>query len=290
MSKSNTNAHVYADTDYAVWTAPFGTAMPVNLPPNNPAGFFEVGLLSDNGITEGHTFNETQIYDMAGSLIRIARSQEQRPFTFEALESNAVSFGLMYPGSAVTTTGATAEVQTVTITGAPTGGTFNLTLPGYGTAAASVYNITTTLLATALNAAFGVTGITVTGTAGTSYVVTFPSSLGNVAQMTASAAFTGGTTPTIAVATTTPGVTGTNSRPVSSGIGRNLRAFVLDLSDGILQRRILINSGEAEQNGTVTYSATGMAIYQFTLNPYKDTSGNYFTILDNDTAQAGAFA
>lgn len=290
MSKTNINAHVYADGDYAVWTAPYGTAMPSTLPPNNPSGFYEVGLLSDNGITEGHTFNETQIYDMSGSLVRIARSQEQRPFTFEALESNAVSFGLLYPGTTVTTTGDTAEVQTVTITGTPTGGTFNLALPGYGTALANTYNITTTLLATALNTAFGMTGITVTGTAGSSYVVTFPAAQGNVPQMVASATFTGGSSPAIAVATTTPGVTGTNTRPVGSGTGRNLRAFCLDLSDGTLQRRVLINSGEAEQNGTVTYNASGAAIYQFTLNTYKDSNGFYFTILDNDVAQTGAFA
>lgn len=105
----------------------------------------------------------------------------------------------------------TAEVQTVTITGTPTGGTFTLTWRGLTTAAIA-YNATTAAVATALNTAFAAylpAGGVITvpsGTPGTSYVVNFPAGLGNVAAMTATGSFTGGTTPTISVAETTPGV------------------------------------------------------------------------------------
>jgi hypothetical protein len=289
VSKISNDVHVYADQAYAVWTAPLGTALATTLPPAAPANFFEVGLLSDNGLTEAHNVNETKIYDLAGSLVRIARNQEERPWTFECLEENAVVLGLRYPGSTVTSSGATAEVQTITITGTPTGGTFNVTLPGYGTATGLVYNITTSALAAALSAAFSIT-VTVTGTPGTSYVVTFPAASGNISQMTVSPAFTGGTTPAASVATTTPGVTGVNSRHVQSGTGRNLRAWHIDLVDGTVHRRVGINNGEAIWTGTVGYTGSGAAISQFTLNPFKDSNGDYYVVTDDDPAMAGAFS
>lgn len=102
----------------------------------------------------------------------------------------------------------TAEVQTVAIGGTPTGGTFTLTWQGI-TTSAQAYNVPTATLATQLNTAWasllhGGT-ITVTGVAGTSYVVTFPAILGNVPAMTGSAALLTGGTPTLGVTKTTPG-------------------------------------------------------------------------------------
>lgn len=98
----------------------------------------------------------------------------------------------------------TAEVQTVTITGSPT----SLVLFWKGLSSGTqTGSVTTTALATALNAAWAayLNGgtITVTGTAGTSYVITFPSILGNVTAITGTVS--GGTSPTLAVAETTPG-------------------------------------------------------------------------------------
>jgi hypothetical protein len=103
------------------------------------------------------------------------------------------------------------EVQTVTITGTPTGGTFSLTFNGQ-TASAIAYNAIASAVQTALQALsnIGSGNVTVTGGPGpaTPYVVTFVGSLAgtNVAAMTAAGSFTGGTTPAIAVTTTTPGV------------------------------------------------------------------------------------
>jgi hypothetical protein len=108
----------------------------------------------------------------------------------------------------------TNEQQTVTITGGPTGGTFTLTYAGQTTAGIA-YNATASAVQTALRAlsTVGSTGATVTGGPGpsTPYVVTFGGLLAgsNIAQMTASAAsLTGGTSPAVAVTTTTPGATG----------------------------------------------------------------------------------
>lgn len=107
--------------------------------------------------------------------------------------------------------GGTDEVQTVTITGTPTGGTFTLTFRG-ATTSAIAYNATADTVETALEAlsTIGNGDVRVTGGPGpgTPYVVTFVNDLGhqNVSAMTASgASLTGGTTPAVGVAQTTAG-------------------------------------------------------------------------------------
>lgn len=104
--------------------------------------------------------------------------------------------------------GGTAEVQTVSITGTPTGGTFTLTYAGQTTAAIA-YNANAAAVEAALVALSNVdTGDVSVGGGpgpGTPWTVTFALSLGNPAQMTANGAgLTGGTTPAAAVTTTTP--------------------------------------------------------------------------------------
>lgn len=110
-----------------------------------------------------------------------------------------------YPGTGPIEAG-TSEVQTVTITGAPTGGTFTLTYAGETTAAVA-FDAAAATLQGALNALPNLDGVGVTGVAGGPWTVTFPDELGNVAQMTADdSGLTGGTDPAVVVATTTPGV------------------------------------------------------------------------------------
>lgn len=111
-------------------------------------------------------------------------------------------------GGAVITRAATAEVQTVTITGTPTGGTFSLTFDGQ-TASGIAYNANAAAVQTALEALSNLIpgDVTVTGGPGPGapYTVTFAGTLGDVPQMTAVGAFTGGTAPAVAVTTGTPG-------------------------------------------------------------------------------------
>ena len=106
--------------------------------------------------------------------------------------------------------GMTNEVQTVTVTGSPTGGTYTLTWSGQTTAAIP-YNATATQVRTALEALSNIApgDVTVTGGPhpGTAMTVTFGGAyLGdNVAEMTATASLTGGSTPDVTIATTTAG-------------------------------------------------------------------------------------
>jgi len=119
-------------------------------------------------------------------------------------------------------TGTTDEVQTITVTGAPTGGTFTLTWNGQTTAAIA-YNATAAVVQTALAALsnIGAGNVTVTGNAGGPYTVDFVGTLANtdVAQMTATASLTGGTTPGVTIATTTAGGAdaGSDGRQVAVG-------------------------------------------------------------------------
>jgi hypothetical protein len=107
---------------------------------------------------------------------------------------------------------ASAEVQAVTITGAPDGGTFTLTFSGQTTTAIA-YNATAAAVQAALVALSNIAAgdVTVTGGPGpaTPWAVTFAGAyIGtNVAQMTATSSLTGGTTPAVAVTTTTAGGT-----------------------------------------------------------------------------------
>lgn len=114
-----------------------------------------------------------------------------------------------YTGGGPLTAG-TAEAQTVTITGTPTGGSFTLTHQG-NTTAPIAYNATAAAVKAALAALphLSTDDLTVTGGPGpgTPWVVTFAADLGNVPQMTDDdSGLTGGTAPAVTVTTTTPGV------------------------------------------------------------------------------------
>lgn len=135
------------------------------------------------------------------------------------------------------------EQQTVTITGTPTGGTFTLSLTRNGVTkqtAAIAYNATAAQVQSALEALDNVAvgDVTVTGGPGpgTPYVVTFNVSE-DVAQMTTTAAFTGGSSPAVAVTTTTAGTTApqlgmfrpaTNSDTLVNGDTFILNATILE--------------------------------------------------------------
>lgn len=108
------------------------------------------------------------------------------------------------------TLGGVNEVQAITITGTPTGGTFTLAYDGAVTTALA-FNAAAAAVQAALEALpnIGTGNVLVAGgpAPGTPFVVTFQNQLArkNVSQMSATHAFTGGTTPAIAVTTTTAG-------------------------------------------------------------------------------------
>jgi hypothetical protein len=117
-----------------------------------------------------------------------------------------------------------SEVQTVTITGTPTGGSFTLTWSGQTTAAIA-YNATAATVKTALEALSNINvGDVITAGGpfpGTAVTVTFTGQYAgvNVAQMTSTDSLTGGSSPASAVTTTTAGGT-------DGGTGGTLDGFL----------------------------------------------------------------
>lgn len=123
---------------------------------------------------------------------------------------NKVPLGMLnWPGNA-------NELQTVTVTGAPTGGSFTVSFGGQTTAPIA-WNANAAAVLTALQAlnTIGVGNIATGGGAlpGTPVTVTFQNQLANNDQplMTALGSFTGGTAPAVAVTETTKGVNGVQS-------------------------------------------------------------------------------
>lgn len=103
----------------------------------------------------------------------------------------------------------TDEVQTLTITGVPTGGTFSLSYGATVVASAIPYNATGATLQTALETFFGVGNITVTGSAGGPYTVTFKKTYGALDAtllVLSTNGFTGGASPNMTIVETTPGL------------------------------------------------------------------------------------
>lgn len=106
--------------------------------------------------------------------------------------------------------GSINEVQTITVTGTPTGGTYTLTYAGQTTAAIA-YNATAAAVQSALSALANIGSGNVTCAGGphpgTAVTATFTGALAgtDVSQMTATGSFTGGSSPTVTVTTTTAG-------------------------------------------------------------------------------------
>jgi hypothetical protein len=109
------------------------------------------------------------------------------------------------------------DVQTVTVNGTPTGGSYTLTFNGQTTVAIA-YNAAAATIQTALInlSNIGPSDVAVTGSG--PYTVTFQSTLGNAPQsvMTHTDSLTGGTTPNVSIAHTTTGAAGGVTVPATT--------------------------------------------------------------------------
>jgi hypothetical protein len=156
-----------------------------------------------------------------GTFTLLFGDDETTPIAYNASAATVASAVNALPSIGVGT-GGTNEVQTVTVTGAPTGGTFTLTYSGQTTGPIA-YNATAAAVQTALTGLsnVGTGNVAVTGASGGPYTVTFQGTLADtdVAQMTATASLTGGTTPGVTVATQTAGVARTPNVAASGSAG-----------------------------------------------------------------------
>lgn len=120
---------------------------------------------------------------------------------------------VQFEGTGYTAATGTVEIQTVAISGSPTGGTYTLTWAGpFGssTTAAIAWDATSATVQAALRLLTGLESVTI-AQSGVSpnftHTITFSGTYGNIAQLTSTSSLTGGT-PVITHATTTQGVDG----------------------------------------------------------------------------------
>lgn len=137
-----------------------------------------------------------------------------------------------YRGTAGAPVAGTNEVQTVATTGTPTGGTFRLRFKGQVTAPIA-FNAAAAAIISALEALATVGAGNVAGGGGplpTGVTVTFQNALGRLAVpllVLHENLLTGGTTPTVTIAETTPGVTASH-RGAAKG------ALLIDETNGTI--------------------------------------------------------
>lgn len=143
-----------------------------------------------------------------------------------------------------------SEVQSVSVSGAPTGGTFTLTFGGY-TSGGLAHNSTAAAVSAALEAlpSIGPGNVVCTGGAlpGSAVTVTFSGDLANQPQplMVVSTSLTGGTSPSASISRTTAGSAFGKWAPYASGN-----------SDGTqLAKGILAIDVASDSAGRITYGA-----------------------------------
>lgn len=278
------------DTNYALTIAQgIGSVAPPNTtdpgaPTTTPTApsspWTDLGALSTDGLTENPSQSRTD-FKRWGSISKFLSviTDEEHTFQLKCLENNANVLGLYYrAGAALTPSGSSAnEVQTVTISGTPTGGSFTLDYNGQPTVDIA-YNATASAVQTALQnlSNIGSGNVAVTGSAGGPYTVTFQGTLAaaNVAQLTAANNLTGGTSPAVAVATGTQGTAGSLLTVTDDTTGqRDVRAFCFDLIQGTNHLRFYIPTGEVTARGNITYKMDGLVEYDMTITAYPTSSG-----------------
>jgi hypothetical protein len=272
------------DTNYALAmsngiasVAPAGTAAPTDLSALS-APWVDLGALSTAGLVETAGETRTQ-FKRWGSIVpfKSVITDQSKTFDINCLERNPNVLSLFYKVATPSPSGAgTSEVQSVTITGVPTGGTFVLTFGDVATTDLP-YNATAAAVQAALQAlpGIGAGNVTVTGSAGGPYTVTFAGALAgqNVAQLSATGDFIGGTVPNVTVATTTPGVAGALLTVNDDTTGAiDLRAFVFDVIAGGVHDRFYCGKAEVTARKNPTYTTAALTEYGMTITAYPSDS------------------
>lgn len=110
------NPRIWVNAD--VYVAPVGTAGPTDIATGLNAAFEALGLLSEDGMTEGREQEQTDHYAHGGILVRTTKSKHKRTMVVTALEDNPVVFKLANPGSTAASVGG-VTTRTVKIPNQP---------------------------------------------------------------------------------------------------------------------------------------------------------------------------
>lgn len=196
-AETYSNLTFYVSKDDGAVTALAGT--PAAKDATNARGVFDCALTATETNADKLVFtgkSTTTDIDVIPVVIYTTRQVDGLHAADLLTALSAVMFGIARPH----------VVQYVTLSGTPTGGTFRLIFDG-DTTSALAYNASAATVQTALEALSGLASgdVTVTGSAGGPYTVTFGGTLdlSALAIMTATDALTGGTTPSVDIETTT---------------------------------------------------------------------------------------
>ena len=276
------------DTDYALamsdgaaYHAAYGTGETAAPPTVLAPPWVDLGAVNQDGLTENP--NETRkSFKRWGDISAYKSVITDLTHTFDItfIESNPDVLGLYYKVTTPTPSGtAQSEVQSITINGSPTGGDFVLVFGDEATTDLA-YNATAAAVQSALQAlaSIGSGNITVTGSAGGPYTVTFAGALANqnVDQIKAVNNLTGGTSPSVTVATTTAGSTGNLLVVSDDTTGKqDVRAFAFDMTEGTNAVRFYVPKGEATARKAAVYKTDGITERGVTITAYKDDTLGY---------------
>ncbi len=98
MAGNSDNASLWADAD--VYVAPVGTAIPTSASTPFAAAWTLCGLLDGgDGFTQSRNEDTADFYAWGGILVRTSRKNFKLTDKFSLLEDNAVTRGLIWPGS-----------------------------------------------------------------------------------------------------------------------------------------------------------------------------------------------
>lgn len=97
MVRNSDNANALVDGIVSV--ADVGSTLPTNVTSPLDAAFADTGWLTDAGIGETPSTDSTPKRGINGAIVKTVRGSDDRSFTFECYERNAVTMGLMRPGS-----------------------------------------------------------------------------------------------------------------------------------------------------------------------------------------------
>lgn len=289
MAQSQRNVRSYGGANVNVYTARKVATPPTPTLAGQPLAAsltgtvpFDVGFLVDGKIEEALSTQATKKYGQGGAQIRELRSQVEQTWQFTCAEWNARVAGLSRPGVIGTQVSAgQGEVQTITITGSPTGGTLTVGVAGYG-AVTPAFNAPLSSgngnLQTLMSNLLGFP-VVVTGTAGSSYQVAMPVAQGDVpAFFVDGSNLTGGTNPTVTAATGTQGSAPIYQQALGPSVYTtiNNRFFWLDFVDGIRvqdSRRLFLPNAEAKRSGNSVAGIDEDWETPFTLTAYPDDFG-----------------
>lgn len=107
-ARDSDNANAIVDS--VIYCGPKGSTLPTDLTTDIDAALEDLGWLTDTGIGEAPTTNTNVRRGINGSIVKTIKTSDDTSFTFECYERNAVTVGLVRPGS----TPATMDTVTTT--------------------------------------------------------------------------------------------------------------------------------------------------------------------------------